>query len=160
MMRGAGTTCWIKVMAWPWSFLSDDPQHWPKQSSAGKRTINSAWGEKCAPFDACVSTNTLLLTHFYKQILSALPQAKAHRDLLTGSSLPASAVQHGSFSRQDSNRCMLDLLTESLFYPLLTNFTSLPSLLCIHTSIPFLFPFPALWPYPLQQLLTLLPSKF
>lgn len=54
---------------------------------------------------------------------------------------PVSAVHHASFSRQDSNRCSLDLVNESLFYPLLNDFTSLPSLLCLHTSVLFLFPF-------------------
>lgn len=65
-----------------------------------------------------------------------MPPAKAHR-----STHFVSEAQHASFSRQDSNRCMLDLVTESLFYPLLTDFISLPSLLCMHTSMPFLFPF-------------------
>lgn len=158
VMRGAVTNCWIKVMAWPWSFLSDDPQHWPRQSSARKQTLSSAWGENCAPFDACVSLNTLLSTHFYKQIVNALPRAKVHKNQLIESSLRVSTIQHASFSRQDSNRCTLDLVTESLFYPLLTNFTSFPPLLThIHSfSISFFKSFTI----PLHRLLLfLLPVK-
>lgn len=158
VMRGAVTNCWIKVMAWPWSFLSDDPQHWPRQSSARKQTLSSAWGENCAPFDACVSLNTLLSTHFYKQIVNALPRAKVHKNQLIESSLRVSTIQHASFSRQDSNRCTLDLVTESLFYPLLTNFTSFPPLLThIH---PFSISFFKSFTIPLHRLLLfLLPVK-
>lgn len=38
------------------------------------------------------------------------------------------SVSTSTFSRQDSNRCALDLVTGSLFYPLLTDFISFPSL--------------------------------
>lgn len=94
--REAGTNSWIKVMVWPWSFLSDDPQQWPRQSSArfpfGKKKIRSAWGEKCAPLTH-VFAQTLYCKHtFTNSKKDVLPQAKTHRDQHIEPSFPVSAV--------------------------------------------------------------------
>lgn len=149
-------------MAWPWSLLSDNPQHWPQQPSASsplgenRRQVMLGRREMCTFWRMCSHKHSFVYT-LHKLVLSALPQAKIHRDQLfrvqTPAPRPTTSSLHASFSTPDSNRCTLDLLTESLFYPLLTNFISLPPLLCLHPSMPFLFPFFDSFTRPLQRLL-------
>lgn len=87
-----------------------------------------------------------LLTHVFAQIDfgkrsspnkdgNSAPRATAHMWRSACFGLRVS-VSTSTFSRQDSNRCTLDLVTESLFYPLLTDFISFPSLPCLCSSRP------------------------
>lgn len=66
---------------------------------------------------------------------NSAPQATAHMRRSACFGLRVS-LSTSTFSRQDSNRCTLDLVTESLFYPLLTDFISFPSLPCLCASRP------------------------